>query len=379
MGGHATSVITDPPCDAQIVAAVRAGPEGLGQLHEAYFGRLRTLCYQRVRDHHAAQDLASETILRAGGCMSRFRDKEPLWPWLRVIAVRLCIDHLRRRAREALSDHSGDRDGARDADVHERDLLDRALAQLNPRQRRALLMCYVLDWAVPDAARHLSIGVPAMEQLLHRARGNLLSAYRRLSTASASCRLAAVVLVLAHRLRAAASRSDRPLQRWASGWLNPGVQLAGVQLTMAAVGAVLIVGSAAGPLPQNELTGPSDRLPTAGVVEAASFRTADLEMSIEHRPAVPAAGAAVVARPAVSVLPPVPASSGIATTPLAGHAHADIQREEDGLVGRVAARVEDEGGETFAETAPEVYCDGTVRGTACAAFDQLSEVPPPPP
>ena len=67
--------------------------EQFGMVVEQYQKLVYTICYQMVRDHFEAQNLAQETFLAAFTHIDRCREEE-LKPWLCRIAANKAKDHL---------------------------------------------------------------------------------------------------------------------------------------------------------------------------------------------------------------------------------------------------------------------------------------------
>lgn len=65
-----------------------------GQVVEQYQRLVYTICYQLVRDHQEAQNLAQETFLSAYVHLDRCRDDE-VKPWLARIATNKAKDYLK--------------------------------------------------------------------------------------------------------------------------------------------------------------------------------------------------------------------------------------------------------------------------------------------
>jgi hypothetical protein len=69
------------------------------ELYRRHFTRLRSFCRRRVRDPHTAEEIAQETFARAFVALPRLRGERRFYPWLSVVAGRLCVDHHRRQGR----------------------------------------------------------------------------------------------------------------------------------------------------------------------------------------------------------------------------------------------------------------------------------------
>lgn len=84
--------------------------EQFGVVVEQYQKLVYTICYQMVRDHFEAQNLAQETFLAAFTHIDRCREEE-MKPWLCRIAANKAKDHLKsayvRRVQLAREDQEG--------------------------------------------------------------------------------------------------------------------------------------------------------------------------------------------------------------------------------------------------------------------------------
>lgn len=68
--------------------------EEFSRVVEQYERLVYTICYQMVRDHYEAQNLAQETFLSAYTHMDRCREEE-MKPWLARIATNKAKDYLK--------------------------------------------------------------------------------------------------------------------------------------------------------------------------------------------------------------------------------------------------------------------------------------------
>lgn len=88
--------------------------EQFGVVVEQYQKLVYTICYQMVRDHYEAQNLAQETFLSAYTHIDRCRE-EDMKPWLCRIAANKAKDHLKsayvRRVQLVREDEDGQETG----------------------------------------------------------------------------------------------------------------------------------------------------------------------------------------------------------------------------------------------------------------------------
>jgi RNA polymerase sigma-70 factor (ECF subfamily) len=167
--------IVDLDRDRALVLRYQRGDEhAFDELYRRYYPRLHQYCQRRVGDTHVSEELAQEAFLRALKAMPRFAGERRFYPWMTVIAQRLCIDHHRRAARV---EPSPDIDlGVVEADHDavfaevDRSHLGEAMARLAPRHREVLALREQRGWSYQQIASHFDVPVTTVEALLHRAR-----------------------------------------------------------------------------------------------------------------------------------------------------------------------------------------------------------------
>ncbi|MCC6524787.1 MAG: sigma-70 family RNA polymerase sigma factor [Polyangiaceae bacterium] len=189
--------VSAPPKDREVereeerllCARAQGGDKAaLGQLLRRHGPTLyRTVLLPRLGGEAAAQDALADTYVRV---MERFAQFEwrgcGVYPWLRVIAMRIALDMLRARRRESLfepadlsravDDAERDLDQGLDAELCERrDLeasrqrLDKALATINQRYALAIRLRILEERSREAAAEALGVSVPTFDVVLHRA------------------------------------------------------------------------------------------------------------------------------------------------------------------------------------------------------------------
>ncbi len=175
--------------EAALVRRARSGDvEAFANLYNAHRPALLAICLKRLRDRDSAEDVVQDTFLRAYASLDAFDEQRPLGAWLNAIAVRRCIDMLRRSCRtsssEDVEDHfpqPSEADPTLAAVVagEERRRLERALTRLAPRQRRALLLHALEGWSHADIAAAEGVSVSSTKSLLFHAREKLRLSCRR--------------------------------------------------------------------------------------------------------------------------------------------------------------------------------------------------------
>ena len=282
--------------DRALVLRYQRGDEAaFDELYRRYYPRLNLYCQRRVGDRHVAEELAQEAFVRALRAMPRFAGERRFYPWMTVIAQRLCIDHHRRTSRvETAPDiDPGVVDADHDALFAAVDAghLAEAMQRVAPRHREVLELREHQGWSYLQIASHLNVPVTTVEALLHRARKALRREYL---TVSSGTRLAGVPF-LGAGLAAVA--------RWRARLSNGStITQHAIQLAPAAIAGVAAVGFILAPGGSD----PSQHLTTASPAAVASAPVTDAAS------ATPAAVAAVPST-VVVVSPAEPAASSAAT------------------------------------------------------------------
>ena len=184
--------------DRSLVELCQAGDEAaFGDLYSRYYQRLLRFCMRRVGNQHEAEEITQEAFARAFTAMPRFAGERRFYPWLTVIAARLCIDSHRRvaRAEPSAEIDPGTVDGGQQQIIDNVDLayLSQAMEQLGPRHREVLELRETHGWSYQQIADHYSVTMGTVEALLFRARKALRREF--LALAGPDARLAGLPIL----------------------------------------------------------------------------------------------------------------------------------------------------------------------------------------
>jgi RNA polymerase sigma factor (sigma-70 family) len=148
------AISLDPGCLRRAGAGDRAAQK---EVYEATAGPVFALIRRLVRGRAAAEDVFQDAMIRVLDGLADFRGEAPFGAWVRQVAVRQCLMHLRspwQRARRALRLAPEDADDDPAAvtapqEAHEPPLaelvdLERALARL-PGTARAVVWLYDVE------------------------------------------------------------------------------------------------------------------------------------------------------------------------------------------------------------------------------------------
>lgn len=282
--------------DRLLVEAWQAGDAAaFDELYRRYFDRLRSFCRRKVGDAAEAEELAQEAFVKALQALPRFDGERRFYPWMTVIASRLCIDHHRRRARVEPTDEVdlGSVDDGHDARfsmLADLDHLDRAMRKLGPRHAEVLDMRERRGMTYHEIAAELGVPHSTVEALLFRAR----KALRREFHLVAGERLAAIPGVGWLLNRFLRTRDRLAL-------LGPDLPAVGGAVAAGAVAAALVVlpGVVGGP------AAPVTVRAAAAPAAAAAIPAALPPLPSLPEPATPAEAAPETDEPAPTTAPPI--------------------------------------------------------------------------
>jgi RNA polymerase sigma-70 factor (ECF subfamily) len=157
----------------------------LGALLERHGPRLyRAVLLPRLGNRALAEEALSLTYLRVVERIAQFEwQSVGIYPWLRVVALRIALDQLRARKREVLFEAA---DLEREIDQAERETRDAAeleardlgvararvaslLGRLHPRYSEAIRLRVLEERPRAEAAEKLGVSVGTFDVVLHRA------------------------------------------------------------------------------------------------------------------------------------------------------------------------------------------------------------------
>ena len=152
-----------------------------------------SLVFRMVRERPLAEDLAQEAFIRAFHAISSYDPRYKFSSWIFKIANNRVIDHLRKRKLDTLSI-----DGLRHAETGEEegrmgsvvkstdetpdkyaehrelgDRIERAIGELRPEYRTAILLRHVEGYAYDEIAEIMDVPIGTVKTYLHRARSEL--------------------------------------------------------------------------------------------------------------------------------------------------------------------------------------------------------------
>jgi RNA polymerase sigma-70 factor, ECF subfamily len=177
--------------DAALLAALRAEtPEAPEMLVDTYGDRVYRLTYRITGSNEDAEEATQDALWTAARKIGSFKGESQFGSWLYRIAANAAYQKLRARrakTREIAIDDvlpAFDNDGLHFEPMDDwaprvddnavngelRDVLEKAIAELPPDYRTALVMHDVEGMPNPDIAETLGISLPAVKSRVHRSR-----------------------------------------------------------------------------------------------------------------------------------------------------------------------------------------------------------------
>ena len=152
--------------------------DAFAALATALSPRLDSAARLILRDPELARDAVQNALVRAWRDLPGLRDPDRFDAWLHRLLVNSCLDEARRRRRRPIEVEIDPIDQPADGSdeprrLADRDLVERALAKLDPEHRALVVLHYYLGYPLPDAAASLGISLPAAKSRLHRAMDGL--------------------------------------------------------------------------------------------------------------------------------------------------------------------------------------------------------------
>jgi RNA polymerase sigma-70 factor (ECF subfamily) len=172
---------TDKATDeAWLVEQAKRDPEAFGQLYDIYFGKIYAYIYRKAGDRQAAEDLTSETFMKALANIQHYKyTGQPFVAWLYRIAANVVTDYFRARRPTAPLDEGlqlpatgiGPEEAALRMD--DQQAVARAIQTLSPDQQDVILLRFSGGLRLKEIAQTIGKTEGAVKALMFRALGGL--------------------------------------------------------------------------------------------------------------------------------------------------------------------------------------------------------------
>lgn len=179
----------DNASDDLLMARIGRGDQGAFAVFvRRHTGRSLALAQRLVGNEGDAEEIVQDALSRVWRHADRWHGRARVTTWLYRIVFNLAHDNLRRRPSQLVPvDEAGelvDPAASAEALLSQHQLaagMARAIAELPPRQRAALSLCFYESCDCAEAAQIMGISISAMESLLVRARRQLRQRMSELS------------------------------------------------------------------------------------------------------------------------------------------------------------------------------------------------------
>jgi RNA polymerase sigma-70 factor, ECF subfamily len=166
--------------DSELLSQHAAGdPHAFGELVRRHRDRLWAVALRTLGDREEAADALQDALLSAYRSASGFRGDSAVTTWLHRIVVNACLDRARRRqVRPTVPlPETGPGEPVQPGDpIADRDtalVVHRALAQLPPDQRAALVLVELQGHSVAETASILGVAEGTVKSRCARGRARL--------------------------------------------------------------------------------------------------------------------------------------------------------------------------------------------------------------
>ena len=154
------------------------------ELYRKFYRDLYIYAYSKLKNHHLAEDLVSETFLKA--LLIIEKDEENIKYFLICVLKNLSIDYFRKNEKLIFKeDVEKDKEGDLERDIlsgiikKEENLnLYRCILDLNENYREIIIMFYFMDMKVKEIASLLNLSEGAIKNILYRGRLKLKLSYK---------------------------------------------------------------------------------------------------------------------------------------------------------------------------------------------------------
>lgn len=181
MEGAPTNRPEQAPGDEQwLVERAKRDPEAFGDLYDLHFDRIYAYIYRKTGDRQAAEDLTSETFMKALANLKGYRyTGQPFAAWLYRIAANAVTDHYRSRRTTTSLD-----EGLQVADrgttpeeaalrLDDQQAVTRAIQSLSPDQQDVILLRFSGDMKLKEIGQVIGKTEGAVKALMFRALNSL--------------------------------------------------------------------------------------------------------------------------------------------------------------------------------------------------------------
>jgi RNA polymerase sigma-70 factor (ECF subfamily) len=174
-----------------VYRAIERDEEAFSELYDRHVVRVYRHIYYMVGNPAEAEDLTSQTFLRAWEAIPRYQVRgAPFVSWLLRIAHNLGVSHLRSK-KESSQLHDGIVDDKMRIDPEssymqtaDEELVREAILHLREEQRQVIILRFIEDLEYKEVAEIIGKSVAAIRVIQHRALNSLRKQMKQLDPAT---------------------------------------------------------------------------------------------------------------------------------------------------------------------------------------------------
>lgn len=136
----------------------------------------RAYVQKRINNSSQVEDVAQEILISLHQARATFEKGQPFKPWFYAICRYRTLDHLRKIYRHAEHETALELDTIADTSaedvtesIHGHELISKALAKLNKKQQRIVVLMKVEGYSASEVAHKMDMNVSAVKVSAHRA------------------------------------------------------------------------------------------------------------------------------------------------------------------------------------------------------------------
>ena len=178
------NLMNEPDLGVLLDDSLQPRPEALNKIYTAHHGHILRVCRRFFRRPEDAEDAAAEVILKLGAVLKQKDESHPFRPWVSQIAVRHCLDKLRKLRRQRnscvegmevteLPDPSTKSPLAQVLQDEEHRRVRKLLGRLPEYYRVPLVLRYYKQMSYSEIALKLNRRLPAIKVIIFRAKNRL--------------------------------------------------------------------------------------------------------------------------------------------------------------------------------------------------------------
>ncbi|HYG59600.1 MAG TPA: sigma-70 family RNA polymerase sigma factor [Symbiobacteriaceae bacterium] len=181
MEGPPTHRPNEFPEDEQLVVErAKRDPDAFGRLYDVHFDRIYAYIYRKTGDRQAAEDLTSDTFMKALANIKNYRyTGQPFAAWLYRIAANVVTDYYRSRRISTPLDEElslqapGTSPEEAALRLDDQQAVARAIQTLSPDQQDVILLRFSAGLRLKEIAQVIGKTEGAVKALMFRALGGL--------------------------------------------------------------------------------------------------------------------------------------------------------------------------------------------------------------